>query len=65
MGFTVKKEFSEAFNRCMQHWNVTGDELEFERQRVRVNYLEAERCYLDIAARLNGGASVNQPHNRA
>lgn len=49
MAFTVSKEFKSAFDFCMNHFEVTGEELEFERQRVRDNYEEAQRCYLDIA----------------
>lgn len=52
MAFTVSKEFKSAFYFCMNHFEVTGEELEFERQRVRDNYEEAQRCYLDIAKRL-------------
>ena len=46
---TVTKEFRQAFKKCMDYYAVTGDELEFEKARCRVNYKEAERCYLSIA----------------
>lgn len=49
MAFTVSKEFKSAFDFCMEHFEVTGEELSFERQRVRENYEQAQRCYLDIA----------------
>lgn len=42
-------EFKEAFALCMDYYEVTGEELEFEKVRVRANYQEAERCYLSIA----------------
>lgn len=50
MRVTVTKEFKKAFQLCMDHWEVTGEELEFEKERVRANYAEAERCYLSIAS---------------
>lgn len=58
MAMKVSKKFIEAFELCMKHWNVTGEELEFERQRVRANYTEAERCYLSIASGIGGTGSV-------
>lgn len=51
-GITVSKEFQAAFKSCMDHWEVTGEELEFEKERVRANYKEAERCFLSIAANI-------------
>ena len=45
---TVSKEVLAAFNFCMEKYGVIGEELEFERQRVRENYEDAERCYLSI-----------------
>ncbi len=45
----ANRKFVEAFNLCMQHYGVTGEELEFEKSRVRANYKEAEKCYLAIA----------------
>lgn len=52
MTITVTKEFRAAFNKVMDKYEVTGDELEQEKQRVRENYQEAEICYLDIASRI-------------
>lgn len=46
---TVTKEFRQAFKKCMDYYGVTGEELDFEKERCRVNYKEAERCYLSIA----------------
>ena len=46
----VTKEFKDAFYLCMRHWEVDEEEMEFEKDRVRKNYHEAERCYLSIAA---------------
>lgn len=46
---TVTKEFRQAFKKCTDYYGVIGDELEFEKARCRVNYKEAERCYLSIA----------------
>jgi hypothetical protein len=48
MSITVTKEFRTAFNFCMEKYGVIGEELEFERQRVRENYEQAEMCYLSI-----------------
>lgn len=48
MSITVTKEFREAFNFCMGKYGVIGEELEFEKARVRENYEDAERCYLAI-----------------
>lgn len=50
---TVTKEFRQAFKRCMEAYGVTGDELEFEKERCRANYQEAERCYLSIAGEID------------
>ncbi len=49
MAITVTKEFRKAFKKCMDEYGVTGEELETEKQRVRDNYEQAERCYLSIA----------------
>lgn len=46
--FTVSKEFITAFNFCIEKYGVTGEELEYEKSRVRENYDQAERCYLSI-----------------
>jgi len=46
MAITVSKEFRTAFNFCMEKYGVIGEELEFEKKRVRENYEDAERCYL-------------------
>lgn len=54
MEIRITKEFKSAFEMCMEHWNVTSDELDFEKQRVRANYQDAERCYLSIASQLKG-----------
>lgn len=56
MSITVTKEFRKAFKKCMDYYGVTGEELESEKQRVRENYEQAEKCYLDIAR----GLSENQ-----
>lgn len=45
---TVSKEFITAFNFCIEKYGVTGEELEYEKSRVRENYDQAERCYLSI-----------------
>ena len=52
MAITVSKEFKAAFNLCMKHYECTAEEIEFEKQRVRANYRDAERCYLSIAAEI-------------
>ena len=49
MAFTVSKEFMEAFNFCMDWYGVTGEELAYEKQRVRDNYEAAYQCYMNIA----------------
>lgn len=48
MAITVSKEFRAAFNFVMEKYGVIGEELEFEKARVRENYEDAERCYLSI-----------------
>lgn len=45
----VSKEFISAFDFCMNYYGVTGKELDYEKQRIRDNYEEAQQCYLDIA----------------
>lgn len=57
MAFTVSKEFKWAFDMCMKHYGVVEDELEYEKQRVRANYHEAEKCYESIA---NGIRKLNK-----
>lgn len=49
MAFTVSKEFKSAFDFCMDYYGVTGEELEYERQRVRENFEDAQKCYSSIA----------------
>lgn len=49
MSITVTKEFRKAFKKCMDYYGVTGEELESEKQRIRENYEQAEKCYLSIA----------------
>jgi hypothetical protein len=36
----------------MEKYGVIGQELDFERQRVRENYEQAELCYLSIYGEL-------------
>jgi len=50
---TVTKEFRQAFKKCMGYYECTAEEVEFEKQRVRANYSDAERCYLSIAEEIN------------
>lgn len=49
MRITVTKEFKEAFKKVMDFYECTLEEIEFEKQRIRENYQDAERCYLSIA----------------
>lgn len=49
MRITVTKEFRKAFKKCMDAYGVTGEELEFEKQRVRASYDAAAKCYASIA----------------
>lgn len=49
MAITVTKEFITAFNLCMEEYGVIGEELAFEKQRVRENFEDAARCYFAIA----------------
>lgn len=37
-----------AFDLCMEYYECTAEEIEYEKQRVRVNYDDAEKCYLSI-----------------
>lgn len=46
---TVTKEFRQAFKLCMDAYGVDGEALEFEKERCRANYEDAERCFLSIA----------------
>lgn len=48
MAINVSKEFITAFNFVMEKYGVIGEELEYEKNRVRENYEDAERCYLSI-----------------
>ena len=52
---TVTKEFKEAFNLCMKHYECTAEEIEYEKQRVRANYADAEMCYLAVADNIRNG----------
>jgi hypothetical protein len=52
MAITVSKEFITAFNFIMEKYGVIGEELDFEKSRVRENYEDAERCYLSIYGEL-------------
>ena len=52
---TVTKEFIAAFNLCMKEYGVIGEELAYEKQRVRENYEDAARCYFSIADEIKGG----------
>ena len=45
----VSKEFMDAFELCMQTYDVTGDELEYEKERVRKSLADANQCYISIA----------------
>lgn len=54
----ITNEFKKDFYLCMKHWEVSGEELEFEKNRVRKNYLEAERCYASIAGKLRNGSFI-------
>lgn len=55
MKITVTKEFKEAFSLCMKHYECTVEEIEYEKQRVRANYADAERCYLAVADNIRSG----------
>jgi len=55
MPITVSKEFKEAFNLCMKHYECTAEEIEYEKQRVRANYADAEMCYLAVAENIRNG----------
>ena len=52
MAITVSKEFKAAFKKCMEHWQVTGEELEYEKDRCRANYEQAAQCYLAMAEKI-------------
>lgn len=58
MTFTVSREFKEAFDFCMDHYEVTGEELEYEKQRCRENMKEASICYASIAEKLRSKGIV-------
>lgn len=49
MAIKVSKEFKAAFDLCMAYYEVTGEELQYEMDRVRQNYKEASKCYISIA----------------
>lgn len=48
----ASKKFIDDFNLCMDHYEVTGEELEFEKLRCRDNMKEATICYASIAEKL-------------
>lgn len=50
----VSAEFIESFNLCMDYYEVPIDEIEYEKERVRKNYEDACKCYMDIAAKIKG-----------
>lgn len=52
MAITVTAQFKAAFDLCVAYYEVTGDELKFETDRVRQNYEEASKCYMSIASGL-------------
>lgn len=56
----ITQEFKKDFYLCIKHWEVSGEELEFEKNRVRKNYLEAERCYASIAGKLRNGSFIEK-----
>jgi hypothetical protein len=60
----VTKQFVEDFNYCMEYYGVTGDELEFEKQRCRDNLEEAKRCYASIANELRHFKSIGNLNNK-
>lgn len=45
----VSRKFIEDFDYCMNYYEVTGEELEFEKGRCRADMEEATRCYASIA----------------
>jgi len=49
MRVTVTKQFKKDFDLCMKHYEVTGEELDYEKARCRENMEEATRCYESIA----------------
>ncbi len=55
MTITVTKQFKEAFSLCMKHYECTAEEIEYEKQRVRANYADAEMCYLAVADNIRSG----------
>lgn len=52
------KEFIGDFKLCMDHYEVTGEELEYEKQRCRENMKEASICYASIAEKLRSKGIV-------
>lgn len=49
----LSKQFVDDFNMVMKYYNVAGDELELEKQRVRDNPEDAIACYTDISKKLS------------
>lgn len=45
----VSAEFIESFNLCMDYYECTDEEIDYEKKRVRKNYEEAYECYMAIA----------------
>ena len=49
----VSRDFKNAFDFVMDYFQVEGEELEYEKSRVRENYPEANQFYLAIYAELH------------
>lgn len=45
----VSLRFREAFDLCMAYYGCSMYEIEYEKQRARDNYTEAEKCFISIA----------------
>jgi hypothetical protein len=48
----VSRKFLDAFQKCMDYYECTAEEIEFEKKRIRADYRNAEICYLSIAERV-------------
>ncbi len=63
---TVSPEFIKDFNLCMDYFQVSDEEIIFEKERVRNNYKEALLSYKKTAEMIELILRMNIKHdNRA
>lgn len=53
----VSKKFFDAFQKCMDYYECTAEEIEFEKKRIRSDYRNAEICYLSVVNTIEMGSN--------